>query len=64
MDKLIRIGTVCGFHRLGVPDQFLASAIGDIAQMIRFGQPAGILKITGRWIACFTSVNPFGMMPA
>ena len=64
MDKLIRIGTVCGFHHLGVPDQFLASAVGDIAQMIRFRQPTRILKIAGRGIASFTSVNPLGMMPA
>jgi hypothetical protein len=63
MDKLFRIGTVGGFHRLCVPDEFLASAVGDIAKMVRFGQPARILKITGRWITRFASVNPFGVMP-
>ena len=64
MNKLIRIGAVCGFHHLGVPNQFLTGAVGDIAQMIRFSQPTRILKIASRWIASFTSVNPFGMMPA
>jgi hypothetical protein len=38
-----RFGSVGGFQQLWIPLELLADAVGDVAQVVGFGQPAGIL---------------------
>src|SRR5687767_11013550 len=39
-DELVGLRTVRRLHLLGVPHQLLAGAERDVAQVVRFGQPA------------------------
>src|SRR5881392_1586029 len=42
--------------------QFLADAKRDIAEMIRFSEPAGVLEIRARMFATLTAFDPFFVM--
>ena len=45
-----------------VPLELLADAVGDVAQVIGLGEPAGVLEVAGRRRAGLAGVNPLGVM--
>src|SRR5436190_6178242 len=45
-----------------IPLQLLAGAIGYVAEVVRLGQPAGILEVARGRLASLARVNPFRMM--
>ena len=53
------VGTL---HFDGVPFETFADSIGDVAEMIGFGQPAGVLEVAGGRSAGLARLDPFGMV--
>ena len=51
-----------GFHIFRVPHDFLAAAIGGVAQSCGFGQQATVFKITQRSAAILDRTDPLGML--
>src|SRR5436190_12087583 len=45
LDEGISRRRVGGTHPLVIPFQLFSSAIGHVAEMVRFGRPAGILEV-------------------
>src|SRR6185436_8685700 len=61
-NKFVGFGSVFRAKFFRVPLQSLADAIGDVAEMIGFGQPAGVLEVGAGGRAAFASGDPFGVM--
>lgn len=61
-DEWFGFGCVGHSQVRGIPLEFLTDAEGDIAQVIRLGQPTSILEVARRWLARLASVNPFRVM--
>src|SRR6188472_3875312 len=62
-DEFVRLGSIRALEQGGVPLNLLADAIGDVAEVVRLRQPAGVLEVAGGRLAGFAGVDPLGMMP-
>ena len=60
-DELIRGGAAEGFEVRRVPGEFLAGAVGDVAELDGLGQGAGVVEVAGGGggVAGFAGVDPF-----
>ena len=60
-DEFVGVGGV-GFEGLWVPINFVTEAIGDVAEVIGFGEWAGVIEGTSGGRARFAGVDPFLVM--
>src|SRR5690606_18150798 len=56
------LGGVGGAHGVGVPLDLAADAVGDVAQVVGLGQPAGVLEVRARRLAGLAGVDPLGVV--
>ena len=61
-DERVGLGGVGGGELDGVPLELLAGAVGDVAQVVGLGQPAGVLEVAGRRRAGLAGVDPLGVV--
>ena len=61
-NKSLSIGIISGHHVFSIPLQFFTCTKCDIAKVVGFGKPAGILEVAGCWSSHFASLNPLSMM--
>ena len=59
-DELRGFGRVRAVEVAGVPFDFLADSIGHVAEMVRFGEPAGVLEVARGWCSSLAGVDPIG----
>lgn len=62
MDKVVGGPGIFDAHVLGVPLDFFASAVGDVAEVVGFGQKTGVFEIGAAGLAIFTAGDPFFVM--
>ncbi len=61
-DESVGGGAIGGPHVRRVPFQADAAAKGDVAQMVGFGQPAGVIEVAGCRLAGLAGREPLGVM--
>src|SRR5215510_16109632 len=61
-DQRLDLGRVLRAEFLEVPFELLTRPEGDVAEVVRFGQPARVFKVASSGRAGLTSVNPLGVM--
>ncbi len=52
------IGSIGGTHRLGIPMEFLAGAVGDVAEVVGLCQQTGVLEVAQGRCAAFAGIDP------
>src|SRR4051812_8025066 len=64
LNEGVGFGRVCRADILVVPLELLAGAVRDVAEMVRFRRPAGVLEIrTRHWADAHRVVHPLDPMP-
>src|SRR5438874_892199 len=63
VDKSIRFRCVLSLQFFRIPLELLAGAERYVAEVIRFGEPAGIFKIGAGGPPGLTGLQPLGMVP-
>src|SRR4051794_28004471 len=59
-DERIGLGGVPGGEPDGVPFELLAGAVGDVAEVVRLGEPARVFEVAQRGRAGLAGVDPLG----
>jgi len=62
-NETVCLGSVCGLHFRYVPNELFPTPVGDIAEVVCFGQPAGVFEIGAGRCAAFAGFDPFLVMP-
>src|SRR3954466_5085267 len=62
MDKAVCFGGIgrCHFNR--VPDDFSTDSVGNVPEVICFGERAAVIEMAGGGSAGFAGIDPFFMM--
>ncbi len=63
-DERVGLGGVGRLHLRRVPLELLADAVGDVAQVVRLGQPAGVFEVGRRLPAGLAGLDPLGVVLA
>src|SRR5207302_1816616 len=61
-EEAVGFGRVAGAHVFRVPFQLLAGAVGDVAEVVRLREPAGVFKVGRGRRAGLASLDPFGVV--
>jgi hypothetical protein len=62
VDEALSVFRVRDAHFLAVPLNLFAGAISDVAEVVGFGEQAGVFEIGAARLAVFGALDPFDVM--